>query len=312
MIATRRLSVAAVAVTYLQLMLGGIVRITGSGMGCGDHWPKCNGSWIPPFTQPTVMIEWTHRLMALLVVITVGSLLVAAWRAGNEPRALRVFRSAATAFGLVIGVALLGMITVKLGNTALATVAHWTLAMTLLGVLLAAAVRTGALGGDSAAAQGGSARSARSIGAGAALAFITVILGGLVAKTAGAAAACPSFPLCGDTPAGIGSGAAHLQLTHRIVGFLLFFHALAITSAVRRRTGESQVVKRVLAIAAGLVVLQVVVGAAMILMTMPVALRIAHEATGVALWMTLFLAAYLAKTGASGKWKMEHGPGHAP
>ena len=109
MSATRRWSVVAVVVTYLQLVFGGIVRITGSGMGCGDHWPKCNGSWIPPFTQPTVMIEWTHRLMALLVVVTVGSLLAAAWRAGNVPHAVRGFRSAATAFGLVIGVALLGM-----------------------------------------------------------------------------------------------------------------------------------------------------------------------------------------------------------
>lgn len=299
MTSTRRLSIAAVVVTYLQLMLGGIVRISGSGMGCGDNWPKCNGSWIPPFTQPTVMIEWTHRLMALLVVITVGSLLVTAWRAGNGARALKVFRSAATAFALVIGVALLGMVTVKLGNTALATVAHWTLAMTLLGVLLATAVRTGALGGDLAAAQGGSHRSARSIGAGAALAFATVVLGGLVAKTAGAAAACPSFPLCGTTPAGIEPGAAQLQLAHRIAAFLLFFHVLAITSAVRRRAAESPVVKRVVAIAAGLVVLQVAFGAAVVLMTMPVALRIAHEATGVAVWMTLFLAAYLANSAAA-------------
>jgi len=305
MISTRRLSVLAVTVTYLQLMLGGIVRITGSGMGCGDQWPKCNGSWIPPFTQPTVMIEWTHRLMALLVVLSVGSLLAAAWHAGNEPRALRVFRSAATAFVLVIGVALLGMVTVKLGNTALATVAHWTLAMTLLGVLLAAAVRTGALGGDSATAQGATHRAARSVGAGAALAFATVVLGGLVAKTAGAAAACPSFPLCGATPVDIAPSAAQLQMAHRVLAFVLFFHVLAIASAVRRRAGESLVVKRVTAIAAGLVLLQVAFGAAVILMTMPVALRIAHEATGVAIWMVLFLAAYLASAAATGPRKSD-------
>ncbi|HEX7939567.1 MAG TPA: COX15/CtaA family protein [Gemmatimonadaceae bacterium] len=301
MINTRRLSVAAVTVTYLQLMLGGVVRISGSGMGCGDNWPKCNGSWIPPFTQPTVMIEWTHRLMALLVVITVGSLLVVAWRSGNDARALKVFRSSATAFALVIGVALLGMVTVKLGNTALATVAHWTLAMTLLGVLLATAVRTGALGADAALSQGGTHRSARSIGAGAAMAFAAVVLGALVAKTAGAAAACPSFPLCGTTPAGIEPGAAHLQITHRVLAYVLFFHVLAITSAVRRRAGESGAVKRALVVAAALVILQVILGASMILTTMPVALRIAHEATGVAVWMTLFLAAYLARTAALAK-----------
>ena len=293
---TRRLSVAAVMVTYLQLIFGGIVRISGSGMGCGDNWPRCNGSWIPPFDQPTVLIEWTHRLLALLVVLTVGSLLVSAWRAGNDARALRVFRGAATAFGLVIGVALLGMVTVKLGNTALATVAHWTLAMTLLAVLLATSVRTGALGGDAAASEGGSPRSARSIGAGAAMAFATVVLGGLVAKTAGAAAACPSFPLCGQTPASISAGAAHLQLAHRLLAYALFFHVLAVFTAARRRAGESRTVKRALGMAAGIVVLQLVFGASMILMVMPLPLRVAHEATGVGVWMALFLGAYLART----------------
>src|SRR5690349_3876742 len=158
----RRLTTAAVAVTYLQLVFGGIARITGSGMGCGDHWPKCNGSWIPPFDNPLVMVEWTHRLIALLVVITVST---SAWIARREARTggeleRRVARSAITGAVLVVAVALLGMITVKLGNTAMATVAHWTLAMTLLGVLVAAAVRAGALGGEAAVREGGTARSA--------------------------------------------------------------------------------------------------------------------------------------------------------
>lgn len=295
---TRRLSVAAVWVTYLQLAFGGIVRITGSGMGCGDHWPKCNGSWIPPFDQPTVMIEWTHRLLALLVVLSVGALAWSARRDARDERSRRIVRSAVTGFALVIAVALLGMVTVKLGNTALATVGHWTLAMALLGVLLATAVRTGALGGESAAAQGGSARSARSIGAGAALALAAVVLGGLVAKTLGAAAACPSFPLCGDTPADIAPSAANLQWAHRILAFALFIHALAGAIAIRRRGGESPVVRRAAAGAAGLVVFQVILGGAMILTVMPTMLRVAHQATGVAVWMVLFLAAYLARTAA--------------
>src|SRR5206468_9401391 len=67
--ALARLGAASVALTYLHLVFGGIVRISGSGMGCGDHWPRCNGSWIPPFNDATVMIEYTHRLLALLVVL---------------------------------------------------------------------------------------------------------------------------------------------------------------------------------------------------------------------------------------------------
>jgi len=79
-----RVATAAVVVTYLHLVFGGIVRISGSGMGCGNHWPKCNGSWIPPFSDPTVMIEYTHRLLAALVILTISWLVVAAWRRRTE------------------------------------------------------------------------------------------------------------------------------------------------------------------------------------------------------------------------------------
>ena len=297
-----RVGAAAASITYLHLVFGAVVRITGSGMGCGDHWPKCNGSWIPPFESPLVMIEWTHRLLALLVILSISAFVIAAWRRKSEPGVSGrggVLRPAAISLALVIAVALLGMVTVKLGNTTLATVAHWTLAMTLLAVLSAAAIRAGAFGGDSARETGGTARAVRSIGAGAAMAFLAVIMGGLVAKYPGAAAACPGFPLCGDTPAGIAAGAPHIQLTHRIIAYLLFFHAIAIAMAVTRRAGEAPVVKRAARSAAILVVLQVFVAAGMILGGMPQVLRAAHQAIGVGIWMVLFMAAYLARVASA-------------
>jgi heme A synthase len=296
----RRLALFALAVTYLHLVFGGIVRISGSGMGCGDHWPKCNGSWMPPFDNPTVMIEWTHRLLALLVILSIAALALTAWRSRAEalsaPRP--VHGPAVTSLVLVIAVALLGMVTVKLGNTTMATVAHWTLAMTLLASVVVTAVRTGALGGEQARNAGGSARAVRSIGAGAALAFIAVVMGGLVAKFPGAGVACPGFPLCGATPADVPPGAAHVQLTHRVVAYLLVFHVLAISMAIGRRNGEAAPVKRALKIAAGLVLTQLVLGAAMVLSALPPALRVLHQAVGIGVWLALFLAAYLARIAA--------------
>jgi cytochrome c oxidase assembly protein subunit 15 len=47
----RRLAWAAAVATYLLVVLGAVVRITGSGMGCGDHWPLCNGHLIPPLSE---------------------------------------------------------------------------------------------------------------------------------------------------------------------------------------------------------------------------------------------------------------------
>lgn len=296
-----RIATVSVALTYLHLVFGGIVRITGSGMGCGDHWPKCNGSWIPPFTDPTVMIEWTHRLLALLVILSVAWLVLAARRRAGDPGVSGpggVYRPAGIGLFLVIAVALLGMVTVKLGNTTFATLAHWSLATALLGVLIVAAVRAGSFGGAAARAQGGTSRAMRSLGAGAALAFVVVVLGGLVAKFPGAAAACPEFPLCGDSPANIPAGAAHVQLTHRVFAYLLFFHALAVALAVTRRAGEAAAVKRAAKWAAGLVVSQLIIGAMMVLSVFPLWLRVLHQAVGVGVWLAMFSAAYLARQAA--------------
>lgn len=293
-----RTGTIAVLLTYLHLVFGGIVRITGSGMGCGDHWPKCNGSWVPPLGDPLVAIEWTHRLLALLVVLTIATLALAAWRRRAEPGVAGprgVLRPAVAALVLVITVALLGMVTVKVGNTTVATLAHWTLAMALLAVLAAATVRAGGLGGASARAQGGSARTVRSIAAGAVIAFLAVVIGGLVAKYPGAAVACPGFPLCGETPAVVPAGASHVQMTHRVLAYLLFFHVVAVAMAVGRRAGESAVVKAATRAAAVLVLAQLALGAAMVLSLLPQGLRVAHQAVGVAVWLTMFLAAYLAR-----------------
>ena len=301
-----RIGASAVTLTYLHLVFGGIVRITGSGMGCGDHWPKCLGSWIPPFDTPLVMIEWTHRLLALLVILAIGCLAVVAWLRRREAGVAGrggVLRPAVIAFVLVIAVALLGMVTVKLGNTTFATLAHWTLAMALLGVLVAASIRAGAFGGDAARASGGSARSARSLGAGAAIALVIVVLGGLVAKYPGGAVACPSFPLCGETPGDVSRGAAHIQMTHRILAFLLMFHVVAVSLAIARRPNEAPTVKRAARTAAVLVLLQLGLGAAMIMSSLAPSLRATHQAAGVAIWLVLFHATYLARIAAQSSAK---------
>ncbi|MGH7753378.1 MAG: COX15/CtaA family protein, partial [Gemmatimonadales bacterium] len=75
----RRLSWVAAGATYGLIVLGGVVRITGSGMGCGDHWPKCNGRWFPPLSDMKTLIEWNHRLFAVVVAVLVTGLMVVAF-----------------------------------------------------------------------------------------------------------------------------------------------------------------------------------------------------------------------------------------
>ena len=53
-----------VAYLVAVILFGAWVRITGSGNGCGSHWPACNGAVIPPAPAAKTIIEYTHRLMS--------------------------------------------------------------------------------------------------------------------------------------------------------------------------------------------------------------------------------------------------------
>jgi len=298
--ALRRFSYAALFVAFTHLVFGGIVRISGSGMGCGDHWPLCYGHLFPPMDRPDLVVEWTHRLLASILVLTIVAFAVVAWRAREQPRVGGrggVLRAALLAVVVVITAALLGAVTVKLGNPPYATVAHWLVAMTLFATLGAAAMRAGALGGGAASGEAVSSRAARTAYAAAAIAFLTVALGGLTAKLPSAAIACRSFPLCGRDAAA-GAEAVHVQLTHRVLAFLLLLHLIGVVVGLARRRTESRTVARAAAVALGLVILQLTVAASMVLLTLPAVLRSLHEAVGISVWFGTFTYAYLAHVAA--------------
>src|SRR5580700_7754211 len=60
---------------------GAFVRATGSGAGCGAHWPTCNGDVVPRAPRLETVIEFTHRVTAGLATVLVVTLAVWAWRA---------------------------------------------------------------------------------------------------------------------------------------------------------------------------------------------------------------------------------------
>ncbi len=172
--ALRRLSILSLILGVGQVVFGAIVRITGSGLGCGDHWPKCEGHWFPPLDRTGSHhrgVAPLHRRHA------VGRDRRAARRrprAGAARRALvgrgGVLRAASLASTLVVIAALFGAVTVKLelGNK-LVIVTHLAIAMTLLAVLVSAVMRAGGLGAASADDRNGIgenvARSTGSVGA---------------------------------------------------------------------------------------------------------------------------------------------------
>ena len=102
---------AAVAVNLLVIVWGAFVRASGSGAGCGNHWPLCNGTVVPKAPAVETLIELTHRItsgVALLVVIWLLWLAVRHFAPGH-----RVRRAAWSALVLIVIEALLGAGLVK-------------------------------------------------------------------------------------------------------------------------------------------------------------------------------------------------------
>jgi heme A synthase len=143
--------------------------------------------------------------------------------------------------------------------------------------------------------------------AAAGLAITIVLLGALTAKLPGAAVACKGFPLCGE--GSLGGGAQHVQLTHRVLAYLLTFHLMGLAIGFTRRA-ESPVVRLASRVALGVIALQIVLGAMMVLGNLPPVLRSLHQATGISLWLTAFTMAYLARIAAGKSALVPTGSGH--
>jgi len=71
---------AVLGLTLMVILWGAFVRATGSGAGCGSHWPLCNGEVVPRAPALATMIEFGHRLSSGLILLCIGALVVGAWR----------------------------------------------------------------------------------------------------------------------------------------------------------------------------------------------------------------------------------------
>ena len=287
---TRRfapLAWSAAACTYLLIILGAIVRITGSGMGCGEDWPLCNGRLLPPLELHAV-IEFAHRQLVVLVSVLVLALAGYAWylrktngAIGNAPD-----RSAFVALGLLALQVALGAVIVKLALPPLRIVLHLAIAMLILATLIVAAKRAPPLTPGASPgfreARGSPGLRPGSVGSrlGSAglialvLGFVTVLLGALTANL-GAASACLGFPLCNGQIIPDGNYLQHIHWIHRLLAFTLLGYT--VWWAIRTRSrGAWGVV--------ALVTLQIGVAAAVVLFGLPRPLQALHVAVGAAVW----------------------------
>ena len=288
----RGLGLLALVLGFAQVVFGAIVRITGSGLGCGDHWPDCYGSFTPAHNGVNLLVEISHRYGAAALSLAIVALAAAAWvkrREAGVGGPGGVLHASVLAVVLVIVAALFGAVTVKLALQPLVVVTHLAIAMALLAVLVVAVARAGGLGALAVAERSG--RTFRGAIAAAVLTFLALVLGALTANTPGAPVACQGFPWC-TVIAERGAPLA-IQVWHRIVAFLLFGHVVGLSLGVSKRR-EPRPIRAAAWAALGMVTLQIIVAATMVEMNLPASLRSIHQAIGTALWIAVVALAALA------------------
>lgn len=101
-----RIAWLTVVTTVFVILWGAVVRATGSGAGCGNNWPTCNGDVLPVSGSAETAIEFVHRISSMGLGLLILSLLVLARR--RFPAGHRVRRAAAATFLLVIVESLVG------------------------------------------------------------------------------------------------------------------------------------------------------------------------------------------------------------
>lgn len=114
--ALRRFAWAVLAYFIAVILWGALVRATGSGAGCGDHWPLCNGTVLQHSPRAATIIEFTHRVTSGISFFSAVGLLIWTFVGTARGHLARGTSVAVVVFTLVE--AILGALLVKLGLTA--------------------------------------------------------------------------------------------------------------------------------------------------------------------------------------------------
>jgi heme A synthase len=88
------------------ILWGAVVRATGSGAGCGSHWPLCNGEVVPRAPGAATLVEYSHRLTSGLALLMVAGLVVCVFR--SRPRRHPARAAAAFSLLFILGEAAVG------------------------------------------------------------------------------------------------------------------------------------------------------------------------------------------------------------
>lgn len=288
--------VATVALVFVLIVWGGIVRLSGSGLSIPE-WPLAEGGRFIPPPQTRVMIEFTHRVLAMAVGLATMALAVAVY-------AKRRYRAA---LGKTMGIALVVLaIQIVMGGRVVLeelgverVVAHLLLAFLFFAIMLRMTLRAQDVAREeaapAAAANGGPPQQDRRIKglramshSVAGLVFLQSGLGAWVSSS-GASLACPDFPTCHGTLFPRMEGLVGIHYAHRLGAYLIFL-AVLVLSIRSLSVPLPPRARWPLRLSGVLVSLQVLLGIANVMMAVPLPISAGHLATALALFGTLLVA----------------------
>lgn len=277
--------------TLFVILWGAYVRITGSGAGCGSHWPLCGGQVVPRSPQIETIIEFTHRMTSGLAGILVLALVIWAFRKYASGHPVRT--GAVLSLVFMITEALLGAGLVKfelVANNdsiarALAMAAH--LVNTFLLIAVMALTAWWASGGDRVRV-GGRGKTALLLGIGL---IGTLILGASGAVTALGDTLFPAGSLQAALRQDISSTAhilIRLRVFHPAIAIAVGTYLVAITQ-VFGTFKDDPATRRLGWLLTGVVAVQIVAGAVNVALLAPVWMQLVHLFLADAMWIVLVL-----------------------
>jgi protoheme IX farnesyltransferase len=249
----RALVYLTLALSFLVVVWGGVVRVSGSGLGCPD-WPLCHGQFLPGLDTAT-RIEWFHRFLGVAGGVSLAALVattIVTHRA--ERRALTLVVASGVLYVLQ---AVLGGVVVLLELPSTWVTAHLANAEVLLAVLTVLAVE---IHWPALATRGRGAPWTALLLAAAVGTFVLVLTGAYV-RGADASTACTTWPLC-DDGAFPTFGAAAIQMAHRWVAAVVGLVLLAACWQAWRHRREAPGLGALAISTAVAFVAQIAVGAA--------------------------------------------------
>ncbi|MFZ0578854.1 MAG: heme A synthase [Psychrobacillus psychrotolerans] len=270
------LAVASTVGMLLILLGGALVTKTDSGMGCGRHWPGCNGQLIPDVITAEVLIEFSHRLVTGAVGILIVALAVWAWKALGHVRETK-FLSAMAVFFL-IAQALIGAAQVKWGQGDFILALHFGISLISFASVLLLTLLIFEIDRkfDTDKIRIGKTLKFHTIGV-TLYSYIVIYTGALVRHTE-SSLICNDWPLCNNDQFALPTNLYEwVQMGHRAAAGLIFIWILIIAIHVMRNYKQQRAIYWGWTISLILVSCQVVTGMLVVLTKLNLYLALLHS-----------------------------------